>query len=331
MPTEVLPFDAPADPSARPAEPVLSVVPKAPASVPTDVELGGGAHPFNFRQPSLLTAGELRKLRLRHDEFCRALTTRLSIFFRLEFGAQILGFETIPYPKFISILANPTHVVLFKVESLDGVGLIEMPPKLGIAIVDRLLGGPGKSVALSRDLSEIEVELLNQALQPFLQEWCRAVALLPEATPALLAHETNPRYLQTASNETNMLVLALGIRITDCAEKVHLAFPFSMLEALIRQLNPSLETKKENTTAPPAAVEWNTEFNSLKVPLSAEWEGIEINTRQLVQLKVGDILPIDPQHANHTHVRLAKVRKFIARLGRCGNTWAVELTQSIKD
>jgi flagellar motor switch protein FliM len=330
MPTEVLPFDAPADHNARPPEPVLSVVPDAPQSVPTDVELGGGVHPFSFRQPSLLTSGELRKLRMRHEEFCRALTTRLSIFFRLEFGAQILGFETLSYPKFISGLANPTHVAWFKVESLDGVGLIEMSPKLGIAFVDRLLGGPGKAVALNRDLSEIEVELLDQALQPFLQEWCRAVALLPEATPALLGHETNPRFLQTCSTDTNMLVLALGVRLTDCSEKVHLAFPFPMLEALIRQLNPPLETGKPNVPPPPPAVVWNTEFNSLKVPLSAEWDGIEINTRQLVQLKVGDILPIDPHHINRTHVRLAKVRKFVARLGKCGNTWAVELTQSLK-
>jgi flagellar motor switch protein FliM len=330
MPTEVLPFDAPADPSGPPPEPVLSVVPDGPAPVPTDVELGGGVHPFNFRQPSLLTAGELRKLRMRHDEFCRALTTRLSIFFRLEFGAQILGFETLSYARFVGSLANPTHVAWFKVESLDGVGLIEMPPKLGIAIVDRLLGGPGKSVALNRDLSEIEVELLDQALQPFLQEWCRAVAALPDGSPGLLGHETNPRFLQTAANDTNLLVLALGIRINDCSEKVHLAFPFPMLQPLIRQLNPPLETTKEDPTPLPVAVQWNTEFNSLKVPLSAEWDGIEINTRQLVQLKVGDILPIAAHHVNRTHVRLAKVRKFVARLGRCGNSWAVELTQPIK-
>jgi len=65
----------------------------------------------------------------------------------------------------------------------------------------------------------------------------------------LLAHETNPRYLQTAANDTNMLVLALASGSTT-AREVHLAFPFPMLEMLIRQLNPSLEAKKEHPPAP---------------------------------------------------------------------------------
>src|SRR5258705_13575959 len=58
-------------------------------------------HPFNVRKPSLLTAGELRRLRLRHDEFARSLATRLSIHLRLEIAVQILALDTCFYPRLI--------------------------------------------------------------------------------------------------------------------------------------------------------------------------------------------------------------------------------------
>jgi len=57
--------------------------------------------------------------------------------------------------------------------------------------------------------------------------------------------------------------------------------------------------------------------------------GIEINTRQLVQLKVGDVLPIDRNTS--TIPRAPGERAQVLSPSRqCGNTWAVELTQSTK-
>src|SRR6185369_3691316 len=104
--------------------------PAAPApviSLHADVAAGPKPmQPFNLRKPSLLTAGELRRLRLRHDEFARSLATRLSIHLRLEIGVQVTGLETCFYPQVIARFVNPTQVALFKIDSLDGVGLIEV-------------------------------------------------------------------------------------------------------------------------------------------------------------------------------------------------------------
>src|SRR6266404_9885647 len=143
---------APIGLAAKPAPPAPAAI------VPLHEEVAAGPkpmQPFNLRKPSLLTAGELRRLRLRHDEFARSLATRLSIHLRLELGVQILLLDSCFYSQFVQRLLNPAQVALFRVESLDGVGLLDIPPKLGIALVDRLLGGTGKSTPLNRDLTEI--------------------------------------------------------------------------------------------------------------------------------------------------------------------------------
>ena len=102
-----------------------------------------------------------------------------------------------------------------------------------------------------------------------------------------------------------------------------------MLQPLIRQLNPPLEPKNEIAAAPLPPLKWNHELDAVKVPLSAEWVGLEMDARQLAHLKVGDVLPVESDSINHTAVHLASVPKFTGRLGKCGNAWAIELLERI--
>src|SRR5206468_11899724 len=102
----------------------------------------------------------------------RALAARLSIYLRLEFSLQMSKLQTITYRKFAEALPNPTHLSLFKVEPLRGIGVLDIHPRLGLTIVDRLLGGPAHSITSDHDLSEIELALLDQAVHLILAEWC---------------------------------------------------------------------------------------------------------------------------------------------------------------
>ncbi len=129
--------------------------------------------PCDFRQPAFLTSSELRKLRLRHEEFIRSLAAHFSIYLRLEVTMQMLKLQTLSFGKFTEGLASPTHLTLFKVEPLKGVCLLDMSPRLGLTIVDRLLGGPAHGVNASSDLSEIEMALLDQVVLIILSEWCQ--------------------------------------------------------------------------------------------------------------------------------------------------------------
>ena len=55
-----------------------------------------------------------------------------------------------------------------------------------------------------------------------------------------------------------------------------------------------------------------------------------MTARDLMNLKVGDVLPLEPEIVNHVRVLLASMQKFTGRLGTQGAKWAVEITQPIK-
>lgn len=319
-------------------DPLLSQVAQEQAAVlaaepPEEVATPASAPSkrYEFPQPALLAGRELRQLRIRHEEFARSVATRLSIYLRLEFACQVRQLETTSYRKFLESKPGPTHLTLFKIEPLEGIGLLEIPPRLGIALVDRLLGGPGNLVDLKRDLSEIERTLLDQPVQLILHEWCQLVAQLPPGHPALLGHESQARFLQTSPHDTPVLLISLEARMGDCAESIDLALPYPMLAPVVQKLFPAVEANpRETVPAPPAVLQWNSELDEVKIALEAGWNGIGITLRELAQLKVGDVLPVAPHHLSNVQVRLARISKFIGRLGRKGGAWAVELTGSIR-
>src|SRR5580658_8048401 len=120
------------------------------------------APPHDFRDSSLLSARQLRKLHAHETQFLNATEARITLFLRSEFPLKLAGIQIVSYQKLIAAWAAPTHLVLFKTEPLRGVSLLEIPLRLGLTIVDRLMGGPGRVEPAAREISEIEKALLDQ-------------------------------------------------------------------------------------------------------------------------------------------------------------------------
>jgi flagellar motor switch protein FliM len=281
----------------------------------------------DFRSPGFLSDTQWRQLRLAQQQWVEALSHRLSTYLRLDVTMRLGKLETATYRELVQSLAERSHYALFKLEPLRGICLLQIHPHLGLAIVDRLLGGPGEASSLSRELSDIERALLDQALLLIINELCQPWAKHQELHPAILGHETSGRYLQTSPLETMMFVIRLEARLGNCQEEFTLAFPCATVEPLLQRLGFGQETTSSPTDRVAAPKpKWNPEFNKVVVPLAVESPGRRLSARQLTQLKVGDVLQWEPAAASQVRVRLAQTAKFVGRLGTRNGRWAVEIT-----
>ena len=277
---------------------------------------------YDFRQSGFLAPSELRRIRQRHEQFVRALGARLAIFLRVEFNVQLAKLQIVGYQKFTETLPDPTHITLFRTDPLKGTGLLVIPPRLGLSLVDRMLGGSGQAPETVRDLSEIETALIDQFAVLFLSEWCNHWPEMRELRPALLGHENNSRFLQTAPLDAAMLELTLNAGFTDQLEPIQFVFPYATIEPLVRMLAPAGDTAV--TRVP--KLKWNTEFDDVPVPVVAEWRGLKLSAGDVTRLKSGDVLMLDTRCASQVQLRLSHITKFIGRPGTRAGKWAVELT-----
>jgi flagellar motor switch protein FliM len=287
---------------------------------------------YDFRNPMLLGPRELRKLRSQQEEFASALAARLSLYLRLEVSFKLAGLHTIPYERLAESWANPTHLTLFKLEPLRGIAILEVPPRLGLSLVDRLMGGPGQAPDPVPEITDLERALLEQVVQIILSEWCSHWSATKELKPVVLGHENNGRFVQTAPAETIMLVLSLEVKMGQSTDRIQMGLPFVPLEAMIRQMTQGADALAD--AAAPAArpvPTWKPAYEDICVPLTAEWQGLELSVAEVLALKPGDVVKLDAMSSQQIILRVGELPRFQGRSGTIAGKWAVELTRAINN
>ena len=112
--------------------------------VPED--LRPAVRPYDFRNPVMLSAGELAQLRELQGLFARELTTRLSLLLKLECVLGKVNFSETTFASFRNQISERSYNCTFKAEPLRGLGQMTLPAQLASTLVDRLLGGPGNQI-----------------------------------------------------------------------------------------------------------------------------------------------------------------------------------------
>ena len=289
------------------------------------------ARPVDFRHPMFLSSAEWRKLRMELDELAESTGALLSTYLRMDFGLQVGKIQMLGFNEFTASLASPTHLILFKTDPLRGIGVTEIKSGIAQAIVDRLLGGPGKSSAPDRQLTDMETALMDQFVQLALEEWCKMWSKLQPVEAEILGHENNPKFLQCATPETMMLVLALEARLGESEGQIQFAFPYSALEPLINKLAElGAPSAPQAATSAPGGTKWTQHLDKVSVRMNAQWPAVKIPTRSLIELQAGTILDLRAEDAERLELRVGKVVKFRGRLGTRDQKWAVQITEVSK-
>jgi flagellar motor switch protein FliM len=282
----------------------------------------------------LFTGPELRRLNADYQEIRRGCATRLAVLFRAEFELTLAALHTPTFCQFAHGASQPTHLTLFKAEPFRGIGVLEISPGLALALSDRLMGGPGDANLPVRELTEIEVALLDQVAQLFIEAWCAHWTHWRDLKPALLGHESDGRYLQTAPADSPMLIARFEAKVGEATGHVSLALPFVTIEPIIQRLRTELQPPAESApAAAPAVVKraaWNPAFDDVRVALNAQLPGPQITARELPRLKIGDVLPLPADAANLVHLRVGGTARFAGRLGTQDSQWAVEVLHVLK-
>lgn len=283
---------------------------------------------YDFRNPAFLSEVELRQLRLIQEDFVRYLSARLSLFLRMEFGLKMAKLTTVPYEKFTESLPSPTHICLFKVEPLAGVGILDINPRLALSITDRILGGRGLAVKEERYLTEIEVTLLEDIVMIVLQEWSAQWRSEQELQPQIIGHESNGRFLQTSPHDAVVLELTLEANFGDCSEQLRLGVPYYTIEPMVKKIHAQRQQVSRGGGMPKRAV-WQKSYDSISIPVSAEWKALEVPLREVASLRVGDVLEFPHSLLNETRVLLNGTAKFVGTVGQEDDRVVVQLTRKI--
>ncbi len=284
---------------------ILSGKRRRPGDIPT-------VQAYDFRSPVFLSPERLRRLRIKHEEFIRALSARLSTYLRMEFAIQMSRLETIPYRNILENIPMPSHLTLFRLKPLAGMCLLDVAPRLGLTVLDRMMGGPGHSIKNEREFTDIEIDVLNNFIQMILKEYADSWLKFQKLEVEIIGHENTARFLNLATPDDIMMYLEMEARFGDVVAGLRFVFPFSTIEGLIESLMQEIKSDiREIDTTTHLPNDPTSPLYQFPVPVSAHWKGFTMTLRELKELNVGDVLFLDNRKCEQAIINLGALSKFV--------------------
>ena len=312
--------------------PEESVVFHRPEGLKTEVP-AGAIHTYTAGRQAALSSTEVHRFQSENGKIVRSLAARLSLFLRMEMTLEQVSLEVVDLAKYASEFEAPRHLILFKIQPLEAIGILDIAKPLMLTIADRMLGGKAFSVNPDRPIREVETALLDQIAQLMLREWSKSWRYQEPLRSTLLGHEADPQHLQIGGSEESFYHVSIEASLGDCIDQIQMLLPVRSIDPVVRHLaQATMVTETEEDTQEHEEYvrqHWNPLFNNLPVKVVAQWPDIPVMTRDLTALKEGDIIPLDSERLRDVRVSMAGKPKYICRLGSLDKKCAVEITGRI--
>lgn len=287
------------------------------------------ARSYNFGNEDRIIRGRMPTLEMINERFGRHL--RISLFNMLRHSAEISvsGVQVLKFSEYIHTLFVPTSLNLIHLHPLRGTGLVVFEPNLVFSILDNYFGGEGRFEARieGREFTATELKVISRLLELCFVDLTDAWSPVMGVNFEFVNHEVNPQFANIVSPSEVVVISTFHIELDGGGGDMHVTLPYSMLEPIRELLDTGLQSDRSGDDGrwPKALQE---ELLTAEVNLSAGLTQIDMNLRQILNLKPGDILPIDMPDTVTTMVE--DVPLFNATFGEHNDKVALKITEVIQ-
>lgn len=285
---------------------------------------------YDFKRPDKFSKDHLRGIQLLFDNFCRFLTSYFSGFFRVTVHSHVESVDQITYEEFASNLPNPCVVAVVQWGSLPSNMLISFSPQIAIPMVDRLCGGTGDSVSLSRVLTDIETAVLTRVAETMTD--MLSVTLrefkVEEHNLKVNSIELNPLFIQQAM-APNDVVLSVMLKMKFGAHSGNIEFclPYVLLEPILPALSAHRWfSQRDEEAKPPRTEDAIDTISHIEVPISCILGECTLTMNDILSLKPGDVIELNTRKKDPATIYILDKPKFKAEVGRIGSRLAARIT-----
>jgi flagellar motor switch protein FliM len=192
--------------------------------------------PCTFRQSGQLTGEQVAAVNGLHETFARSLTQSLGAYLRVTFEVNLVSVEQLAYNEFLERIPEVTYMVCFNVEQMSAAAALQIDHSLVFPLVDILLGGIGQCEVLTREVSEIEEQIMDGVAKIICREL--EAAWTPLGTKLDLDKRQTPAQMQRFLAPTEKtLCLSFEVKLAETTGMLNLIFPVSISNTLLRKLS----------------------------------------------------------------------------------------------
>ncbi len=280
--------------------------------VETDVGIDdSGVIPYDLTNQDRIIRGRMPTLEIINDRFARLFRTTLSATMRKIVDVSTTSVDMIKFGEFMRSLPVPTSLHIFKMDPLRGHAILVIESKLVFNLVETFFGGNLQTEMKieGRDFTPIENRLTRRVVLLILEDMEKAWGPVYQIKTEYARTEINPQFASIVPPTDVVVVIKFELEMDQAAGTITMCFPYSTIEPIRQKLYAGFQSDQLEVDHV-----WMERFRAQLREAAVDIRVIlgttEIRPRELLNLKVGDVIQLDQDVTDPLAAQVQGVKKF---------------------
>lgn len=287
---------------------------------------------YDLTNQDRVIRGKMPTLDLIYERFVRLFRMSLSNSLRKIASISIISTDLLKFGEFVNTLPIPSCVGILRSETLRGPALLVFESKLAYALIDSYFGGTDRpyNKVDGKEFTRIELMIMNKVMSLSLADLEEAWSPVHKISLLHLRTETNPQFVGVVPLSEVIISTTFEVELENASGTIALVIPYSTIESIKNKLNSSFQSDTDRTDK--VWIE-NLEEHMLstQASVSVNLGETSITVGDLVNLNIGDIIPLNQDCDGELVLNVEGVPKYKCFFGVSRGTRAVQVTRPTEE
>jgi len=287
---------------------------------------------YDLTNQDRVIRGRMPTLDIIYERFIRLFRISLSNSLRKIASISIISTDLLKFGEFVNTLPIPSCMSIMRFEALRGPALLVFESKLAYALVDSYFGGTDRPYTKieGKEFTHIELSIIKKVMDLAIADLEEAWAPVHKTKISFMRTEVNPQFVGVVPPSDVIISTTFEVELENASGTIALVIPYSTIEPIKQKLNQTFQAETDSKDKL-----WtktlSEHLSSVEAEIAVNLGDTSITVGDLVNLNVGDIIPLTQDADGELQILLEGIPKFKCLFGISRGNRAVQVTKPLAD
>lgn len=287
---------------------------------------------YDLTSQDRIIRGRLPQLEVIYEKFMRSFRVSLSGSLRKIASITLTSTEFLKFGEFINTLPIPTCMSVLRFNNLRGSALFVIEAKLAYALVDSFFGGADRPYAKldGKEFTPIELQIVKKVVELAINDLEISWSTIEKIDCSFQRTEINPQFVGIVPPTDVVIASTFDVELEQASGTISIVIPYSTIEPIKQKLSTGFQVESDQTDKKLWTSIIKEQLLDTDVDIKVNLGETEIKLKDLMNLKIGDVISLTQDSSGELDVLVENVKKFKGYYGVHHGTVAMQITRQIE-
>lgn len=287
---------------------------------------------YDLTSQDRIIRGRLPQLEVIYEKFMRSFRVSLSASLRKIASITLTSTEFLKFGEFVNTLPIPTCMSVLRFNNLRGSALFVIEAKLAYALVDSFFGGADRPYSKldGKEFTPIELQIVKKVVELAINDLEISWSTIEKIDCSFQRTEINPQFVGIVPPTDVVIASTFDVELEQASGTISIVIPYSTIEPIKQKLSTGFQVESDQTDKKLWTSIIKEQLLETDVDIKVNLGETEIKLKDLMNLKIGDVIPLTQDSSGELDVQVENVKKFKGYYGVHHGTVAMQITKQIE-